>query len=63
MDELLPALVTAGVGLVLLAVVLLLLVLGPVRRFSRANTALRAGVAERVTPLQALLNSRRPGRE
>jgi hypothetical protein len=60
MDELLPALVTAGVGLVLLAVVVLT-VLGHVRRFARANAALRTGVARRVPPLQALAAARRRG--
>ena len=49
---------TAGVGVVLL-VVLLLIALPPVRRFARANAALRAGVAERATALRALAGERR----
>jgi hypothetical protein len=51
---------TAGVGVVLL-VVLLLIALPPVRRFARANAALRAGVAERVTVLRTLAGERRRG--
>lgn len=62
MADVLPALVTAGVGLVLLAV-LVLLARGPVRRFARAGSALRAGVAERMVPLRASVNARRRGPE
>ena len=51
---------TAGVGIVLL-VVLLVLTLPPVRRFARANAALRADVAERVAVLRALAGERRRG--
>jgi hypothetical protein len=51
---------TAGVG-VLLLVVLLLLALPPVRRFARANAALRAGVADRMAGLRALAGERRHG--
>jgi hypothetical protein len=51
---------TAGVGVVLL-VVLLLIALPPVRRFARATAALRAGVAERVAALRALGGGRRRG--
>jgi len=51
---------TAGVGVVLL-VVLLLLALAPVRRFARANAALRADVAERVAVLRAVADERRHG--
>jgi type II secretory pathway component PulM len=54
------AMLTAGVGIVLL-VVLLLLVLPPVRRFARANAALRADVAERAAVLRALAGERRRG--
>jgi hypothetical protein len=49
----LPALVTAGVG-VLLLVVLLLFVARRVRRLELARTALRADVAERVAALKAM---------
>jgi hypothetical protein len=56
----LMAMLTAGVGIVLL-VVLLLLVLPPVRRFARANAALRADVAERAAVLRALAGERRRG--
>jgi type II secretory pathway component PulM len=53
-------LLTAGVGVVLL-VVLLLIALPPVRRFARANAALRAGVADRMADLRALAAERRHG--
>jgi hypothetical protein len=53
-------LLTAGVGVVLL-VVLLLIALPPVRRFARANAALRAGVADRMADLRALAGERRHG--
>lgn len=62
MAELVPAFVTAGFGLVLL-LILVLAVLRPLRRFARANAALRSAVSRRMAPLQALLNSRRPGAE
>jgi hypothetical protein len=52
--------VTAGVGVVLL-VVLVLLALPPVRRFARANAALRTGVAERIAALRAVAGERRRG--
>ena len=52
------ALVTAGVGVVLL-VVLLLVAVSRVRRFGRASAALRAGVGERVAVLRALAPARR----
>jgi hypothetical protein len=51
---------TLGVGVVLL-VVLLLIALPPVRRFARANAALRAGVADRTADLRALAGERRHG--
>jgi hypothetical protein len=51
---------TVGVGVVLL-VVLLLLALPPVRRFSQANAALRAGVAQRMTALRDVAGERRHG--
>jgi hypothetical protein len=51
---------TAGVGVVLL-VVLVLLALPPVRRFARANAALRTGVAERIAVLRAVAGERRRG--
>jgi hypothetical protein len=51
---------TLGVGVVLL-VVLLLIALPPVRRFARANAALRAGVADRMADLRALAGERRHG--
>jgi hypothetical protein len=60
MGEMLVVMLTVGVGVVLL-VVLLLLVLPPVRRFARANAALRAGVAKRVAVLRALAGERRHG--
>jgi type II secretory pathway component PulM len=52
--------ITAGVGIVLL-LVLLVLVLPPVRRFTRANATLRSGVAERVAVLRVLADERRRG--
>jgi hypothetical protein len=51
---------TAGVGVVLL-VVLLLIALPPVRRFARVNAAVRASVAERVTVLRTVAGGRRRG--
>jgi hypothetical protein len=51
---------TAGVGVVLLGV-LLLLALPPVRRFASARAALRDGVARRVAVLRALADERRRG--
>jgi hypothetical protein len=66
MNEVLPALVTAGAGVVVL-VLALLLVLRPVRRFARAGAELRTGVADRVRPLrdswQEIVNFRRRGHE
>jgi hypothetical protein len=58
MGDMMLVMLTAGVGVVLL-VVLLLLALPPVRRFARANAALRSGVAERVAVLRALAGERR----
>lgn len=58
MADLWPALVTAGAGLVLLAV-LALVVRRPVRRFTRANGELRAAVGRRLARLQALRHARR----
>ena len=55
-----PVMLTAGVGVVLLVVVLLL-ALPPVRRFARAKAALRASVAERVAVLRTLAGERRRG--
>ena len=60
MGDTLMVMLTAGVGVVLL-VVLLLLALPPVRRFRRANAALRASVAERVAALRAVAGERRRG--
>ncbi len=57
-----PAVVTVGAGLVLLVVVLLL-TMGHVRRFARARSALRAGIAERSAPLHELVNRRRRSSE
>jgi hypothetical protein len=58
MGEFLPALVTAGVGLVLLVLVLLL-ALRAVRRVRRASAALRLETGKRAVSLQALVNARR----
>jgi hypothetical protein len=60
MGEMALVMLTAGVGVVLL-VVLVLLALPPVRRFARANAALRAGVAERIAALRAVAGERRRG--
>jgi uncharacterized membrane protein len=60
MGEMLMVVLTAGVGVVLL-VVLLLIALPPVRRFTRANAALRADVAERVAVLRTVAGERRHG--
>ena len=53
-------LLTAGVGVVLL-VVLLLIALPPVRRFARASVAMRTSMADRVAVLRALAAERRRG--
>jgi hypothetical protein len=60
MGEMTLVMLTAGVGVVLL-VVLVLLALPPVRRFARANAALRTGVAERIAALRAVAGERRRG--
>ena len=60
MGDMLLVMITAGVGIVLL-VVLLVLALPPVRRFARANAALRAEVADRMTALRAVAGERRHG--
>jgi hypothetical protein len=60
MGDVLLVMLTAGVGIVLL-VVLLLLALPPVRRFARTNAAVRASVAERVSVLRAVAGERRGG--
>ncbi len=58
MDDVVLVMLTAGVGVVLL-VVLLLMALPPVRRFARTNAAVRASVAERVAVLRAVAGERR----
>ena len=60
MGDTLMVVLTAGVGVVLL-VVLVLLVLPPVRRFMRANAALRTSVADRIAALRAVAGERRRG--
>jgi hypothetical protein len=57
MAEVMPALVTTAVGVVLL-VVAAVLVLGSARRFTRARTALRTQVAERIVALRAAAQER-----
>jgi hypothetical protein len=56
----LPVLVTAAVGIVLLAV-LVVVAWRSVRRFTRAEVALRAGMAKRMAALRALAPARRSG--
>jgi hypothetical protein len=58
--DLFPVLLTAGTGVVLL-VVLVLLVLPPVRRFARARAALAHRLADGVATLRAEAGARRPG--
>jgi hypothetical protein len=58
MGDVLLVMLTAGVGIVLL-VVLLLVALPPVRRFARTNAAVRASVGERVSVLRAVAGERR----
>jgi type II secretory pathway component PulM len=60
MGDTLMVVLTAGVGVVLL-VVLVLLALPPVRRFRRANAALRRSVADRIAALRAVAGERRRG--
>jgi len=60
MGDVLLVMLTAGVGVVLL-VVLLLIALPPVRRFARTNALVRASVAERVNVLRAVAGERRQG--
>jgi len=59
MTEMLPAVVTAGVGVVLL-VVLVLLAIPPARRFTRASRALRTRTADGVAALRASAVERQP---
>jgi hypothetical protein len=58
MEDLTVAYVTLGAGVVLLVLVAVAAA-GPVRRFARANAALRAEVARRTTSFRALMNVRR----
>jgi hypothetical protein len=58
-DELLPALIVAGVGVVVLVAVLMV-VLGRVRRFSRAGRALRRGLEPGTESLRTLLARQDP---
>jgi hypothetical protein len=58
MGEFLPAVVTAGAGLVLLALVLALAV-PPVRRLRRASAELQVDTRGRISLLQQLVNARR----
>jgi hypothetical protein len=60
MGDVVLVVLTAGVGLVLLVVVLLL-ALPPVRRFGRASATLRTAVAQRVADLRATAGERRHG--
>ena len=60
MGDTLMVVLTAGVGVVLL-VALVLLVLPPVRRFRRANAALRTSVADRIAALRDVAGERRRG--
>ncbi len=58
MIDMVPALVTVGIGLLLLVLVALL-IRGRARRFARARAALRAGLAPRAAALQILNGERR----
>jgi hypothetical protein len=58
MEDLMTAYVTLGAGVVLLAL-LVLAVMRPVRRFTRANAALRADLARSTTSFRELLGARR----
>jgi type II secretory pathway component PulM len=58
MGEFLPAVITAGAGLVLLVLVLWLAV-PPVRRFRRASAELQVDTRGRMALLQQLVNARR----
>jgi hypothetical protein len=62
MEDLTVAYATFGVGVVLLVLVVLAAV-PHVRRFTRANAALKADIAVRGASLRALMNSRRPRSE
>jgi hypothetical protein len=55
--DMVPALVTVGIGLLLL-MLLTLLIRGPARRFGRAREALRQGLAPRVAAVQSLNDER-----
>lgn len=57
MIDLLPAIVVAGVGLMVLVLVALA-VAQPARRFSRASSALRSDLATRSAALSALAAAR-----
>ena len=58
MEDLTVAWVMLGIGVVLLVLVVLV-ALGPVRRFARANAAFRTELARRATYFRALRNARR----
>jgi hypothetical protein len=62
MDDLTVAYVVLGVGVVL-QVLVVLAALPHLRRFTRANAALRADIGRGTASLRALMNSRRPGSE
>jgi hypothetical protein len=55
--DVVPTLVTVGIGLLLLVLVMLL-IRGPARRFTRARAALRQGLAPRAAALQSLNDER-----
>jgi hypothetical protein len=57
MIDMLPALVIAGVGLMVLVLVALV-VAQPARRFARASSALRSDLATRRAALSALVAAR-----
>jgi uncharacterized membrane protein len=57
MAEALPAVLTAAVGVVLLAV-LVMFVVGPVRRFTRARTTARRQVTKQIAALRAVAGER-----
>jgi hypothetical protein len=60
MGDMLPAIVTTAVGVVLL-VLALVPPLRRVRRFARARSALRSSLGERLDSLRALWSARRRG--
>ena len=60
MGDLVAMLLVVAIGLVMLALLVVMTVRGPLRRFARASARLRGDVTAQVTMLRAFTNIRRP---